>query len=90
MTIKKIDYVDIKLAVDFGDMPTNAAQRAADEIREAVSRYGKPHIKVVYRENKHRYDEGCKTRTVEVTSTALGTTPIGEAIVAALGRTWNT
>jgi hypothetical protein len=86
----KISTIDIKLAVDFGDMPPADAQRAADEIREAVASFGRPHIKVAYHATRHRFDPESKSRKVEVNSQTMGTTPIGEAIVAVLGSTWNT
>lgn len=86
----KTSTIDIKLDVDFGDTPPADAARAAEEIKKAVAAFGRPHIKVLYHSASHRFDPETKSRTVEITSKTLGTTPIGEAIVAALGSTWNT
>jgi hypothetical protein len=90
MTNDKTNVIDISLAVDFGNMPPADAQLAADEIRKAVAKFGRPHIKIIYQTLSHCFDQESKSRTVEVTTKTIGTTSIGEAIVEAMGISWNT
>jgi hypothetical protein len=82
-----ITSIEVKLAVDLGDLPDQLLQRVVTEIRGAFDKAGRPHIKVNYRETTHPAQSGM--RKAEIAIDTMGNTSIGEAIVSTIGNTWN-